>query len=190
MKRPASGDWQRLRARLEATRAAMEKLWAPGEAQVREVLRARAERLARLETGAPADREEVLVFRVGGERYCLEMRRLAAVVLAPHCARVPGSGDRLAGVIQVRGEVRAVWDLRRVLGVPPVEASPGPDCVLLIRQDDREFGLRVDAVEETRYVRRDELRPAPDNSRHATGVTPDLVAMLNLDMILKDEEAE
>ncbi len=190
MKRPASGDRQRLRARLEACRTAPEKLWAPDEERVREVLRSRAERLARpLEEGPPADQTEVLVFRAGEERYGLDLRQLAAVVPSPLCSRVPGGSGKLAGVIQVRGEVRPVWDLRRVLGLPPAEAATS-DCVLLLQQDGREFGLRVDAVEETRSVRREELRPAPDNSRHATAVTPDLVAILNLDAILKDEEAE
>jgi purine-binding chemotaxis protein CheW len=59
---------------------------------------------------------------------------------------VPGAAPSVLGVTAVRGEIRPVIDLSRLLGLPSSGSAEGSH-VLLLRVDAREVGLRVDAVE-------------------------------------------
>jgi purine-binding chemotaxis protein CheW len=125
---------------------------AAGQTSVDEVFRRRARQLAdRKTTVARVDTVGMLVFAIGAERYAIELSDLAEVVPFAGCTAVPGSPAAVLGVMNVRGEIGPVIDLRRVLGLEAGE-SGSSGYVLMLRQENRTIGFKVDAVEQVRQV--------------------------------------
>ncbi|MBZ5586496.1 MAG: chemotaxis protein CheW [Acidobacteriia bacterium] len=184
----AAADWKELKERLRRSAAAAERSFAPGAEQIEAVLRRRAGSLANRPEALP-DRGgdiSVLVFRLGPERYGIEVDRAAELILQPRIAPIPGSPREVAGAIQVRGEIRVVWELTRLLGLPDLEEA-GPEYVLILRLNgSREYGLRVGAVEAIRTLAAGE-RGTPTNAAPIRWITPDLVAILDCDRLWKEE---
>ncbi len=181
-------DWSDLRERLRESARRLEDLWSPGPDYVDAIFRKRAERLALRADGDAKAREapvEILVFRAGEERYGIELRELSRVLARPRCAPVPGAPAALVGVVQVRGEIRPVWDLARLLGIGGREAA-NPEAVLIVRRPGGEAGLAADGVEGIRTEDRDELQPVPEGPPGRRWTTKDLVVVLAVDELMNE----
>jgi chemotaxis signal transduction protein len=179
-------DWKAVHCRLERDRAALESALDPPPERVREIFRRRAEKLARLPASPAPDSAArgLLVFRLGAERWAVEIDGVAEVVADPRLAPLPGAPPQVAGAVQVRGEIRPVCELTRLLGLPDLE---GASTVLLLRRGAREFGLRVGPVEDIRATGPGNLRPGPAGSPHIKWLAPESVAVLDTAAIWKEE---
>ena len=173
-------DWDEARARLASSREAIERALHPDEQRIAAVFRRRATRLAGpAETGPAVSGTAVLVFRLGAGRWGVELPALAEVIAAPLLAPVPGAPAQLAGVLQVRGEIRPVWELTRLLAQPDLDAGGG-EFVLLLRKDGREFGLRVGAVEGIRTFAPEERGTPQGRPAHVKWMAQDLIPVLDV----------
>jgi chemotaxis signal transduction protein len=116
-----------------------------------EVYRRRAEQLARRPaSGAVATTLGILVLQAGAERYAIELSALAEIFPYRGCTPVPGAPPALLGVMNVRGDLRPVADLGRLLGLPP--GGTGGGYVVMLRRQDSPVGLRIDTIEGVRLV--------------------------------------
>ncbi len=184
MRRHASIDWRSVRALLDAA-AAIENAASPDPERLAAIYRDRAARLAeRPSCGPSADALLFLAVGVGNERYGLEFADIAEVLPRPRIAPVPGAPPAVAGVMQVRGEIRPVLDLARLLDLPRAAARDSFAAVFL-RRGARRAGLLVDRVEGIREFPAGECRPAGDAPRTRC-VTPDLTEFLDLGELLGD----
>jgi purine-binding chemotaxis protein CheW len=102
---------------------------------------------ARAPIELPEARREWLTFRLGGEEYAVEIEHVREILKAPVVTEVPRAPAHVLGVIMVRGEVIAVYDPRRRLGLP---TSPATRQARVIVCDAGEGprGLLVDAVSQ------------------------------------------
>lgn len=75
--------------------------------------------------------------------------------------RVPGTPAYVAGLVQIRGRVIPVVDLRARFGLPPVEPSLDTR-VVVVQQGERVVGLLVDSAREILSIAPDLFRPPPD----------------------------
>jgi purine-binding chemotaxis protein CheW len=92
------------------------------------------------------DVERHVVFRVESARYALPLAAVREVVVSPaHFTRVPRAPVAVSGVINLRGRVVTVVDLRPVLGLGAA-AAPSPQLLLLDR-GRRDLALGVSEVE-------------------------------------------
>src|SRR6185312_12239552 len=126
--------------------------------------------------------ESVLVFRLGADRYGIPVSSVREVLPQAQIAPIPGAPATVAGLIQVRGEIRPVYDLRQRLQMPPAAPPPAQDgeTVIVLSAAGRDFGIRVDAAEEIRSYRPEEHRE-PGQNPWVAGVTEDLVSILNME---------
>jgi purine-binding chemotaxis protein CheW len=182
-----SFDWEQVRRKMEQSQ--MQADFALRDRESMEtVFRERAARLAqrvRLDTSATF---EALVFTLGAERYAIELSGLAEVLPLIGCIAVPGAPRELAGVVNLRGEIRPVLDLARVLALPEAEGR-APGWLLLLRGNGQTVGLRVDQVEKIRSFRSDEVvNPDQNAVRPADGylkaISKDTIMLLNTDKLL------
>jgi purine-binding chemotaxis protein CheW len=178
-------DWDLVRSRLRSSERALEEAMSESPERIDAVYRQRAARLAkgRSEHAAAGDRLKVLVFRLGPERYAIEVAEVAEVIPLERCAPVPGSLPVFAGVINLRGELRAVVDLTRLLALSGSSNDPG--FVLLLRQRARTIGFKVDRIEELREIGREELSSLAEG-KYVTGVAPGMLMLLSVDAVLED----
>ena len=107
-------------------------------------------------SGAPA---ELCAFRVGDEEYAIDLRRVREILQPLPITAVPRAPEFLDGMIDVRGEVIPVIDVRRRLGLP-ARTTPRHK-VLVVNVAGRVLGLIVDAVIEVMRLPRTAIGPPP-----------------------------
>jgi purine-binding chemotaxis protein CheW len=143
--------------------------------------------------GAPAAEEsallrELLVFTLNGDPYAIAVERVREIVRLRPITPVPRVPEAIRGVISLRGEVVQVIDLRRRIGLPPVEPSRSTRIVVLHGEDGRLSGLLVDAVSEVLRVTEDRLRPdGPGDAVTVSGLCvrgDQFVSLVDLDRVL------
>jgi purine-binding chemotaxis protein CheW len=183
-------NWEQTRKRLRASETALERALAVDRGRLEEILRERAAQLASRRNGAaPAEQSlRVLIFRLGKERFALELIHLAEILPLARCASVPGGPPALVGLINVRGEICNVLELATLLSLPePGSAAEG--CVILLRGPRRAVGLRVDEVLRidavaSQVVQQARQQPVSSASANVRAVLPDGLALLSAETIL------
>jgi purine-binding chemotaxis protein CheW len=103
---------------------------------------------------------ELCAFRVGGEEYVVDLKRVREVVNPLPVRPVPRAPEAIEGVVDLRGEVIPVVDVRRRFGLEAVPASRKAR-LLVVRIEGRVQALLVDAVLEVMRIPRSAIRPAP-----------------------------
>ncbi|MEP6689548.1 MAG: chemotaxis protein CheW [Gemmatimonadaceae bacterium] len=134
---------------------------------------------------------ELLVFQLDGARYALALDAVREVVRAVAVTPLPGAPDVVHGVIDVRGSVVPVFDLRARLGTTPREIDPD-DQFVLANAGARVVALQVDRVEwmaevDVTAVSADVARDTP----HIAGVArlaDGLVLIHDLETFLSESE--
>ena len=106
----------------------------------------------------PSPIVELCAFRVGEEEYVIDLRRIREILQPLPITPVPLAPEFLAGVMNLRGDVIPVVDVRKRLGVPGT--SPRSK-VLVVNVAGRLLGLVVDAVAEVVRIPRSEIGPPP-----------------------------
>ena len=163
--KPAGIDWERVRSRLRASERALEEALSESPERIQAAYRQRAVRLAKVhgEPGQVSAVVPALVFRLARERYAIELQEVSEALPFARCSRPPGSPPQFRGVMSLRGEIRAVLDLATLLQLPE-NGDRDSGFVLMLRRPGREIGLKVDAIEELREIRPEELSvPAQGN---------------------------
>lgn len=118
-----------------------------------------------------------MIFTVAGERYALPLQELAEVLPVQGCTPVPGSSPSILGVVNLRGEIRPLIDLARVLSA---KSAPDPGVALVLR---RPLALKVDRIEDLCEIRREELSPAAPGT-FIQGMVSGTLAVLDIETIL------
>jgi purine-binding chemotaxis protein CheW len=110
---------------------------------------------------APLAREEYLTFLLGAEEYAVAIERVREVIRAPPITEVPRAPAHILGVVTVRGEVVAVVDPRRRLGLPPAALREGEGKVVVVDGGDGTCGLLVDRVASVVRLLPGSVEPCP-----------------------------
>jgi purine-binding chemotaxis protein CheW len=120
------------------------------------------------EASADADRERAssyVVFHLGGEGYALEVMRVQEVKDMLALTEVPGGPKSLLGVINLRGRVVPVYDLRLPFGLSREATATRAPCVLIVESnlgsEIQITGLLVDRVSDVLEFSPEEVQAAP-----------------------------
>lgn len=92
-------------------------------------------------------KREILVFEVGGRRYGLPAAEIRELLRAVTILPLPLAPAGVVGVINLRGTVVPVMDLRARLGLPPKPLEPA-DHLVIIGADERPVALLIDRILE------------------------------------------
>lgn len=103
---------------------------------------------------------QLCAFRVGGEEYVLDIKRVREIIAPQRITAVPHAPPFVAGVIKLRGEIIPVSDLRERLGVP-VTPPTRKSRHLITLIGSRKIALVVDEVTEVLRIPRAEIKPVP-----------------------------
>jgi len=141
--------------------------------------------------------QEIVIFNLGKEKFALFTDQVKSIEEMQDIVPVPMAPDYLSGLINLRGEITTIVDLRRRLHM---ENNPtSPDVVIIIVDFKQETaGLIVDKVESVETVRA-EPKDVPDNIRKTANgrfydkvieINREKIIILNLDKILSLEEGK
>jgi purine-binding chemotaxis protein CheW len=179
-------DWEVVRSRLRASERALEAALAENPERIEAAHRQRAVRLAEGQAvqGPVSGGLPVMIFRLAEERYAIALQELVEAIPFAHCSPVPGSLPQVLGVISLRGELRPVLDLSRLLALSQ-NGERDSGFVLVLRRRGREIGLRVDRIEELREIRPEELS-GPGQAKYVKGIASDTLMLLNVEALLAE----
>lgn len=156
-----------------------------------EILRARARALAaepRAETEGPTF--EIIEFGLGDERYAIEMSAAAEIYPLEQLTPVPCTPAFVAGIVNVRGRMVAVVDIKKFFELPE-KGLTDLHRVIILRRKDIELGLLADFVVGVRTIASSALQPAlvtltGIRRDFLKGITADRLVVLDVERLLDD----
>jgi len=102
--------------------------------------------------------EQVVAFRLAAESYGVNIGQVREIVTLPPITHVPGAPHFVEGVINLRGQVIPVVDLRQRFGMPPAERG-SETRVMVAEVGEFIIGLIVDGVSEVLTVSGEQVEP-------------------------------
>ncbi|PYG03451.1 MULTISPECIES: chemotaxis protein CheW [unclassified Thioalkalivibrio] len=114
---------------------------------------------------ATAGEDQYLTFILADEEYGVDILRVQEIKGWERPTPLPNTPDYIRGVINVRGMIVPIIDMRLRFGMEPLEYGPTTVVIMLrVISEDRErvMGIVVDAVSEVYSIGDDNLQPAPD----------------------------
>lgn len=127
-----------------------------------ELLRERARILSEVPPQEEAGEHiAALSFQIDDEVYCVELKYLLEMRQATPLRRLPGVLPHLAGVMNLRGELLPVVDLRPVLGLGKSETSGTTHSTLVLSYKGDKLAVAVDRSRDILSFPANDLKPPP-----------------------------
>ncbi|MBN2427978.1 MAG: purine-binding chemotaxis protein CheW [Deltaproteobacteria bacterium] len=101
-----------------------------------------------------------LTFRIGNEDFGLEIRYVTEIIGIQKITEVPDMPVFMQGVINLRGKVIPVMDIRLRFGLPSREYDERT-CIIVVQVGKKSVGLVVDKVNEVASISDDAIEPPP-----------------------------
>jgi len=142
-----------------------------------------------------SDLLQLVSFFIGNEEFGVDILYVQEINRMSHITTVPNAPDFVKGVINLRGRVIPVVDLRLKFGMPPKEQDKNTR-IIVIEVKGRTVGFLVDSVNEVLRISKDVTEPPPElamgiNSEYikAVGKLEDrLLILIDLEKILSKED--
>lgn len=142
-------------------------------------------------------RGKYLTFKIGNEDYGIEISHVTEIIGIQEITNVPELPDYLKGIINLRGKIIPVMDVRLRFKKEPIEYNDRT-CVIVIDINDISIGLIVDTVSEVLNINEENIVPPPDvktgfHNRYVKGigkVEDKVKLLLDCEKILSEEELD
>ena len=139
---------------------------------------------------------KVIVFALGSEQYGIEVEKVRTIERMMPITRVPKTPAFIKGVINLRGVVIPVLDLRGRFGLAETEATEN-SRIIIVAANELEVGFIVDAANDVIDIDSDAIDTPPEvvggiKAKYLRGVAKlgdnRLLIMLNLSEVLNKDE--
>ena len=108
-----------------------------------------------------ADKQQFLSFQLGAEEYGIDILRVQEIRAYEKATRIPNTPEFIKGVINLRGVIVPVVDLRMKFGLETAEYNE-VTVVVVLNVADRTIGIVVDKVSDVLALGEGDIRPAPE----------------------------
>jgi len=140
--------------------------------------------------------EQLVVFTLADEYYGVDIGRVNGIERMHEITKVPRTADYVEGLINLRGKVIPVVDLRKVFYLPASEETK-ETRIVVVDIASQFIGYMVDAVTEVLSINADSVEPPPSVitcagcSDYLPGIAKlenRMVMLLDLDKVLSHEQ--
>lgn len=135
--------------------------------------------------------KKYIVFGINKENFGLDISSVNSIIQVPQITYVPKSPEYYSGIINLRGEIVPVINLRRKMSLENTELTNDSRIIITEIDDDKQVGLIVDEVKEVVTIPDDEImEPSPflkEEDSLISGVSNndgDLISVFNLDLLI------
>jgi purine-binding chemotaxis protein CheW len=117
---------------------------------------------ARDERKAVEATEHLATFLLAGEEYGVDVRLVQEIIRVSEITQVPRAPSFIKGVINLRGRIIPVVDLKKKLALGEVDAAARASRIVVVKLRDRLIGLLVDGASQVLRVPVSSIEAAPD----------------------------
>jgi len=140
---------------------------------------------------------QLVTFSIGSEEFAIDILKVIEIIRIMEITKVPKAPDFVEGVINLRGVVIPIIDLRRRFGLVGKEDN-ADTRIIVIKISEMSVGFVVDSVSEVLRIPVNTVEPAPPvvagvDSDYISGVgklQDRLLIMLDLDKLLSSEDID
>ena len=130
----------------------------PGKKILEQIRRTQQNNLAAEAVDSP--HQQYLSFSLNEEWYALSVYDLVEVLPPPKITRVPSLPGHILGVMNLRGEVLSVIDLKRFFGLPQDKPVPDP-AIIVVEQGGVKTGVLVDSIGDLVSLTQEDITEEP-----------------------------
>ncbi|WP_061222234.1 chemotaxis protein CheW [Leptospira weilii] len=113
--------------------------------------------LESLETDKTTEsQKEYLTFNVNEEIFGIDILKIHEILKPVPITRIPNGGDYILGVINLRGEIIPIIDLKQVFGIGYSDIIPSTRIIVVV-QDEKRAGILVDTVRQVVKIQYDKI---------------------------------
>jgi chemotaxis signal transduction protein len=138
---------------------------------------------------------QFLTFYLGAEEYGLPLIQAREILGMVPITELPKAAAHVLGLINLRGELLPVFDLRLLFQLQSQPAPGVQDCILVAETRGEPFGLRVDGVHQVLTLPEDRVDPPSDALRARSAAISGLgkagcrlIILLDPQALFSDEE--
>ncbi len=103
---------------------------------------------------------QLVGFRLDNEDYAIAITKIQEIILIKPITRIPQVPDFIEGLINLRGSVIPIVNLRKRFGLPPRDLDD-ETRIIVVNVHDKTVGCIVDAVTQVMRINRDQVQPPP-----------------------------
>ena len=150
---------------------------------------------------ANADETQYLTFQLAGEQYGVDILKVQEIRGQAEATAIPNAPQYVRGVINLRGSIVPIVDLRSRLNLPAAESVVAPVVVIMTIERDGNsqlVGLVVDGVSDVLNILNVDIRPVPllgelEHEKYLTGIArsnDELVLILDTGLLFEESELD
>jgi purine-binding chemotaxis protein CheW len=136
-----------------------------------------------------------LTFFLAGEEYGIEILSVHEIIGMMPITSVPGTPDYICGIINLRGKIIPIVDLRTKFGMDP-KAPTAETCIIVVHVQGVEVGIVVDRVSEVLNIAAGDIEPPPSfgkevNTEFILGIGKSqskVKILLNIDRVISSDQ--
>lgn len=141
------------------------------------------------------DEIQLACFKVGDEKYAADIMLIKEIILSRKVTHIPKAPGFIEGIINLRGRVIPVIDMRKRLGLPVAEQT-GATRIIITKVEKKDVGIIVDSVLKVLRVGKGGIQPPPKiikgiESEYLSGIVKDgdeLILILDVERVLTSTE--
>ncbi|NQZ00370.1 MAG: chemotaxis protein CheW [Bdellovibrionales bacterium] len=143
------------------------------------------------------DANKYMEFSLGSEKYAVPLLRVREVISIPAVTPIPRAPAYFHGIMNLRGQIISVMDLRKKLGVQPGE-DLSEESVIILSYAEFHLGIVVDSINRVLQAEDGEIKQVPvakvaTKAEYIDGVIErenELIIKLNVEKALSLEDLE
>ena len=120
---------------------------------------------AQLEETSESQKGQFMTFQIGKEFFGINISYISEIIMMQPITAVPDVPDFIKGLINLRGKIIPVIDVRVRFDMPPVEYTDRT-CIIIINVKSATVGLIVEKIAEVANVLHDEIASLPSLKRY------------------------
>jgi purine-binding chemotaxis protein CheW len=114
-----------------------------------------------------SDTKRFLEFNLGSESYAVELSKVKEVITLPELTPIPKSPPYVCGLMNLRGLVLTVIDLRKKLGITPIKDT-SQNGVIIFDLGERLVGVMVDSIQKVLNMSPEQIKPVPESENESS----------------------
>jgi purine-binding chemotaxis protein CheW len=150
-------------------------------------------------TATTSPTQQILCFALAGESYGIPILKVREIQGQAAITRIPRSPEYMPGVINLRGAIVPIIELRARFALGEAEVGTR-NVIIIVEVQERTIGIRVDSVQDVLDLRQDQVKPPPEwggsgnlgrefieglaSLPHGEGAPDEMIILLNLDRLL------